>query len=316
MTVMVIAEDAHGLADHLGPLLPGEHLVAASSADAVERALQNHAPEAVFAIRTDVVGNDAYRQVLAAPSVRYWHVGGSGYEWLGRWDGDRLAVTNGVGVLAPFLADTVIGAVVMLNNGLLRYRDDQAARVWQPGAFPPLAGQRLAIVGAGAIGQAVAMRARAMGIRVTGLTRDGRALEGFDAVAPLSQLSEVLGQADIVSCHLRLTAETRGIFDAAAFAAMQPGALFLNSARGGCVDEVALLAALSSGHLRGAWLDVFEVEPLPVTSPLWSAPNLLITPHASDMIQGWDRRFADLFALNLGRWRRGEPLINPVAPPK
>lgn len=315
MSLLVIAEDAAGLVAHLTPRLPGEHLVAAPDAMAVDRALSTTPPEAVFAIRSDAIGMPAYHRALATPSLRYWHVGGSGFEWLGRWDPQRVQVTNGVGVLAPFLADTAIGAMIGLNNGLMRYRDDQAARIWAPRPFRPLAGQRLAIVGAGAIGQAVALRAQSLSLHVTGLTREGRMLPGLDAAAPLSALDDVLGAAEIVSCHLRLTEATRGLFDAERFAAMRRGALFLNSARGGCVVEAALIEALASGHLRGAWLDVFETEPLPADSPLWSMPQVLITPHASDMVEGWDRRFADLFAENIARWRRGEALQNPVAPP-
>lgn len=315
MTVMVIAGQAGALCAHLAPRLAGERLVAAEDAGAVDDALAHEPPEVVFAIRDARVGLAAYRRALGSRSLRYWHVGGSGYEWLGRWDGARVTVTNGLGVLAPYLADTALGAIIALNNGLVAYRDDQVARVWAPRPFRPLEGQVLAIVGAGAIGQALAPRAKAVGMEVVGLTRAGRALEGFDRVAPLSALDAVLGEADVVSCHLRLVPETAGLFDAGRFAAIKPGALFLNSARGGCVVEEALLAALESGRLGGAWLDVFQTEPLPAESALWAAPGLFMTPHASDQIEGWDLRFADHFAENLGRWRRGETLVNLVPAP-
>ena len=95
---------------------------------------------------------------------------------------------------------------------------------------------------------------------------------------------------------------------------MQPGALFVNTARGAIVDEPALVEALRSGHLGGAYLDVFETEPLPADSPLWSLPNVIVTPHASDGVHDFQKRFAALFAENLERFLAGRPLLNPVSP--
>ncbi|MEM7527903.1 MAG: D-2-hydroxyacid dehydrogenase [Pseudomonadota bacterium] len=293
--------------------LPGERFVVVDGPGQIDRALAElPAPEIVFGMRSGAIPIEDYHRVRDLPSLAWWHVAGSGYEWMTPWNRERLRVTNAAGVLAPFLADTTMGAIIALNNGLLAYREDQRSRRWAPVAFPPLEGQCLAVVGAGAIGQALAHRAQRFGLRVVGLTRSGAALPGFDTVVPLSQLDAVIEEADIVSCHLRLAPETENMFDAGRFARMKPGALFLNSARGGHVDEPALEAALRSGHLRGAWLDVFRTEPLPAESPLWEVPNLLITPHASDQVEGWTQRFAAFFADNLLRYRAGKPLINEI----
>ena len=113
---------------------------------------------------------------------------------------------------------------------------------------------------------------------------------------------------------MRLNPATRGLLSRDAFAAMKPGAYLVNTARGPVVDEAALIDALRSGHIAGAYLDVFDTEPLPAESPLWAMPNVLITPHSADNIHGWPRRFATLFADNLERWRAGEPLLNVVVP--
>ena len=113
---------------------------------------------------------------------------------------------------------------------------------------------------------------------------------------------------------MRLDAATRGLLSREAIAAMKPGACLVNTSRGAVVDEAALVDALRSGHLGGAYLDVFETEPLPAGSPLWTMPNVILTPHASDNIVGWPRRFAELFVDNLDRWRSGEPLLNRVSP--
>ena len=113
-----------------------------------------------------------------------------------------------------------------------------------------------------------------------------------------------------MSLHVRLNPATRGMLARDELAAMKPGAYLVNTSRGPVVDEAALIEALHSGRLGGAYLDVFETEPLPAESPLWTMPNVLITPHSSDNIHGWPRRFAELFADNLERWRSGEPLLN------
>jgi phosphoglycerate dehydrogenase-like enzyme len=135
-----------------------------------------------------------------------------------------------------------------------------------------------------------------------------------DELHPPEALLDLLPRADVVSLHVRLTEATRHLIDARALVAMRPGALLLNTARGPVVDEPALIEALAGGHLGGAYLDVFEEEPLPPSSPLWRLPNVIITPHASDAVHDWAHRFAMLFADNLERWRRGEPLLNVVTP--
>jgi phosphoglycerate dehydrogenase-like enzyme len=150
-------------------------------------------------------------------------------------------------------------------------------------------------------------------MRVIGLRRSGAPVAGIGEMRPPEALTASLAEADAVSLHLRLTPETRNLFDAAMFAAMKPGALFINTARGGHVVEADLLAALQSGHLHGAYLDVFQTEPLPAESPLWAAPNLLISPHAADNVGGWEARFTALFAENLKLWRAGQEMKNLVA---
>ena len=114
----------------------------------------------------------------------------------------------------------------------------------------------------------------------------------------------------MVCLHLKLTPETENLFDEARFGAMKPGALFLNAARGKMVDEPALIRALETGRLRGAYVDVTRTEPLPPDDPLWAAPNLLITPHCSDMVSDWQERMAAFFADNLQRYLTGEPILN------
>jgi len=310
--VLIYAANAETLAEDLRARCPGETVHAVDRADALPGALAAHRPEAVFAIKSLALGPQTHRPILDAPSVRWLHVGGSGYEHVAGWDAGRITLTNCTGVLAPFLAETVIGALMALNCGLIRYHAQQRERVWRQLAFRPLAGQTLLVVGAGAIGAEVALRASALGMRVIGLRRSGGPVAGVDEMRPPEALTASLGEADAVSLHLRLTPATQGLFDAAMFGAIKPGAIFINTARGGHVVASDLLAALESGHLRGAYLDVFETEPLPPDSPLWTAPNLLISPHAADGVEDWEAHFSALFAENLEHWRAGRALRNVV----
>jgi phosphoglycerate dehydrogenase-like enzyme len=189
---------------------------------------------------------------------------------------------------------------------------DQAARRWQPWSFPAISGQTLLIVGTGAIGTAFAARAKAMGLKVIGLARRPEPRAPFDAVRPVAALPEIAGTCDYLSLNVRLAPETRHLVDAAVLAAMRPSAFLLNAARGAVVDETALVAALHERRIAGAYLDVFEDEPLPGTSPLWSFENVLMTPHMSDRVADWELRHARFFMDNLERWLKGEAPVNRV----
>jgi phosphoglycerate dehydrogenase-like enzyme len=132
-------------------------------------------------------------------------------------------------------------------------------------------------------------------------------------VRPPQSLDTLLPLADWLIIACALTAETRGMIDAAALARLPEGARLINIARGGIVDESALIAALESGRLAGAYLDVFETEPLPADSPLWDMPNTLISPHDSGAASGNETRVTAILIENLKRWSRGEPLLNEVS---
>jgi phosphoglycerate dehydrogenase-like enzyme len=155
---------------------------------------------------------------------------------------------------------------------------------------------------------------KALGMRVLATRRRQKPHPAVDALHPPEALAQIIGEADIVSVHLRADASTRHAIDARMFAAMKPGAKLINTSRGSIVDEAALVAALASGHLGGAYLDVFETEPLPSSSPLWSFPNVLLTPHTADSVGDWPARFARHFGDNLERWNAGARLLNVVKP--
>ncbi len=214
-----------------------------------------------------------------------------------------IPVGHTPGVLAETTADLAFAMLlaaarrVVEADRWLRAGGWTRERHWDPEGFVgrDVHGATLGVLGLGAIGRAVARRARGFGMRVLGWTRSGRAVEGVEA-APLL---EVLGRADFISVHVALTPETRGLLDAAALARTKPGAILVNTARGGIVDEAALSEALQSGRLAAAALDVFESEPIDLASPLLVAPNLVLTPHIGSASIATRARMADVAVENL-----------------
>ena len=316
--VMRMVLIAHDEPDHFRDLLaarfPDVEFVYATTPQGVMEALARHDPEVAFSIKHPGFPGPAHVPIPAHPSVRWIQIGGSGFDHLLPWDTERVTVTNGAGVLAPFLAESVTGGMLALACGFLNYVEQQRARQWKPMPFTPLRGRTLLVVGFGKIGECVALNARALGMRVLAIRGTPAPHPAADEVHGPDALRTLLPRADFVSLHVRLNSTTRGMLSRDELAAMKPGAYLVNTSRGPVVDEAALIDALRSGRLAGAYLDVFETEPLPAESPLWTMPNVLITPHSSDNIHGWPRRFAELFADNLERWRSGEPLLNRVTP--
>ncbi|MBW8816313.1 MAG: D-2-hydroxyacid dehydrogenase [Caulobacterales bacterium] len=213
------------------------------------------------------------------------------------------------------MADYVLwGVLDALQDGPGR-RAAQAAGEWKRLVFREVEGTRWVVVGFGAIGQGVARRARAFGAQVTGVRRNAAAHPDADAMATPDELPGLLPQADVVVLSVPATPQTRHMADAGFFGALKPGAIFVNVGRGALVDEPALLAALESGAVGQAVLDVFEVEPLPAQSPFWAHPRVTLTPHSSGMSVGNAARNDALFLDNLRRYLGGEALRN-VADPK
>jgi phosphoglycerate dehydrogenase-like enzyme len=286
-----------------------------SDLEQVDAVMSSAQPDAVFAIRKTGFGGPPHRRAAFFPGVRWVHVGGSGYEHLLPIERTDVYVTNGRGVMAPFVAETAISGMLALNGRFAKYFDQQSRKVWKSLAFRPLTEQTLLVVGLGAIGLEVAARAKSLGMRVIAITsRVHETHACIDEQYPLSQLAELLPRADVVSLHVRHTDETTHLIDAKALALMKPEAILINTARGAIVHERALVSALEEGQLGGAYLDVFEQEPLPQDSPLWTCRNLILSPHSADNIVGWAGRMAQFFSDNLARWNSGRPLLNVLAP--
>lgn len=314
MTQVLVIDAAPELyADALESRFGRASFAYARTAEEVIARLQADQPEVVFSIKGPDFPGPLHRPAYTHDSVRWLHVGGSGFEHLLPLDNPSVTVTNCAGVLANHLAETVTGAMLALNGNVLRYVQQQRERKWRAMPFRPLSGQTLLIVGLGAIGRRVAHNAKALGMRVIAIRRRRSEEPHVDALHSPEALMEVLPEADFVSLHVRLNDETHHMIGLEALAAMKPGSYLMNTSRGGVVDTAALVGALQSGYLAGAYLDVFEEEPLPTSSALWSLDNVLLTPHAADNISGWPVEFARYFGDNLERWQEGEPLGNVVA---
>ena len=221
-------------------------------------------------------------------------------------------VTNASGVAADEMAQYVLAAIFGLYQRFPYFARRQAERVWDYQLIRSATGARVGLVGLGHTGEAVAKLCRAAGLSVVACRASPAPSDKVDRVYAPSELHTMLAEVDVAVVCAALTPSTRDLFDAKAFAAMRKGSYFINVARGAIVMEDALISALRSGHLAGAVIDVTRTEPLPSDSPLWDAPNLLITPHTSSEYAGWIPRAANMFADNLERWRAGGELLNRV----
>lgn len=230
--------------------------------------------------------------------------------------GTGVLVTTASGIHAGPLAEFVFAALLYRVKEIPALQADKAARRWGRFCAGELRGQTLAIVGPGRIGREVARIGRAFGMTVWATARDnapGRAANlGVDRVWPRAELRAMLAGADAVVLATPLTAETEGMIGPGEIAAMKPGASLVNIARGAVIDEDALIAALRSGQVGFAALDVFRTEPLPADSPIWDLPNVLINPHSASTAWGENARLTDIFIRNLGHWLDGR--IDDMAP--
>ena len=226
-----------------------------------------------------------------------------------------IALTNAAGAGAPSIAEFVFGRLVEVFRNLRGIEAMQRARDFHRPGGRTLSGRTLGIVGLGAIGSEVARLGRAFGMRTLANRRSaqpGDVSPLVDRLLGLDGLAEILSESDVVVLCAPATTETTDLIDAEALRRMKQGAVLVNVARGGLVDEEALLRALQSEHLAAAILDVTRTEPLPAGHPLWDAPNLYLSPHSSIPPDAYDARLLDLFAENVRRYVLGEALVNQI----
>ena len=278
--------------------------------------------EVLFGVPGDSV--DALAEVVtSAPRIRWLHATSAGAgEWVRRAnlapeDLERVAITTSSGVHAVPLAEFAILGLLAIAKELPRLVTDQRAKVWPEVRQPlrELHGQTLFLLGLGAIGREVARLGKALGMRTVGFRRtQGPPPEWVDEVHGPERLPDLAGEADAVVVSLPLTEQTAGLVDRATIERLPPDCIFVNVGRGGVVDEPALIDALRERRIGGAVLDVFAEEPLPPDSPLWTLPNVLVTPHAAALSPRENERIVELFVANLRRLLDGDPLTNVIEP--
>jgi len=262
-----------------------------------------------------------------APNLRWLQASGAGVDELrptGILDADSgVIVTTAVGIHATTISEYVFGSMLMFNRSwpqMVRLQDRHVwprSTNWYKLQERELVDQTLGIVGLGNIGRRIAQLGKAFGMRVLATRRSalgGEQEPDVDQVYPQAQLHSMLRQSDYVILAVPLTPQTEKLIGEAELRAMQPHAYLVNIARGRVIDEKMLIRALQEGWIGGAGLDVTEEEPLPPDNPLFSLPNVILTPHISGVSVHYDKRLAALFADNLRRYRAGEPLRNRYDP--
>ena len=258
--------------------------------------------------------------VDAAPNLKWLQVvsAGSDQKPYQTSIGRGIRITTSSGANAEPVGLTAVTGLLMLARNFPHWIRAQQKHEWTPqpvGESPAdLPGQTAVIVGMGNIGKVIARALQGMGVRVIGVRRNAAPTEYFDEVRPVSALDELLPKCDWLILACPLTAETRGPIDERRLKLLPRSAGLVNMARGQVIDEEALIRALAGGQLRGAYLDVFSREPLPSDSPLWTLPNVIITPHNSSTGTGNYKRGVEIFLRNLEAYLRGDAVLENEVP--
>ena len=280
-------------------------------------AFERTAPQADIILNFGA-GANVFEQVWRmSPRVRWVHTLSAGLDGtlLPELAESPVPLTNARGVFSDALGEFAIGAVLFFAKDFRRLVRSQMAGVWDPFIVVAIRGQSLGIVGYGDVGRAVASRGHALGMKVLALRRRPGLSREDPYVAQMfgvDQKHEMLAQSDYLVVTTPLTAESRGMIGGREFAVMKPSAVLINIGRGPVVDEAALIRALDQKRIRGAALDVFDVEPLPPGHLFYRLDNLLLSPHSADNTADSKERSMRVFLENFGRFRRGAPLLNVV----
>lgn len=309
----ILIAPAWGFPERLQAAFPDANIIVA-----------NDLPEAMAqAPLADVIVGLCSADVVAAADKLVWvQIYWAGVERC--LDVDKLGtgevlLTNMQKMSSPTIGEHAVAMTLSLARGLVQYGSIMDTGEWRrdlmsdPGMYS-VSGRTMLVVGLGGIGSAAAQRAKALGMRVIATRNSSR--EGppwVDYVGLSDELHELVAEADVVVNALPLTSSTQGLFDREIFAGFKKGAYFINVGRGGTVVTDDLVAALESGHVGGAGLDVTDPEPLPAEHPLWQMPNVIITPHVAG--SGSDRRYHFmLLRENVRRYLEGDALFNVVDP--
>jgi phosphoglycerate dehydrogenase-like enzyme len=249
-----------------------------------------------------------------APRLKWIQTTGAGIESLLPldWLPEGVVLTNNSGAHGPKAEDSCAMAITMLNARLPQMLASQQRRAWEPILTTPVAGKTVIVIGFGDLGQAAGRGAKKLGARVIAVTRSGKAARPADQAVPVSRIDRVLPEADFVVVAAPLTPLTRGLLNRERLNLLKPTAGVINIGRSAIIDYDALRGKLARGELAGALVDVFDPEPLPPDSPLWTTPNLIVTPHVTCDDPRYVGQLFDFWFANLERFLAGKRLKNIV----
>ena len=259
------------------------------------------------------LGSQAAQLFAAATRLKWVQLVTTGSDNVREYlEGSTVVLTSARGLHGHQMSEAAIAAMLGLARQVPRLLRNQQDQRWQRFPAQLLNGKTAAIIGLGAIAETLAPMLKIFGMRVVGYSGSSRPVAGFDEVRARSTLAATVGDVDHLIVLAPLSLDTAGLVDGAVFAGMKPSAFLINLARGGIVDEAALLDALNRDALAGAALDVFAIEPLPADNSLWRHPRIIVTPHAGGLHDGYQRDILDLAVENLRHFLAGEPLRNPI----
>jgi phosphoglycerate dehydrogenase-like enzyme len=313
ISVIVLGDKAEPTLRKLDEIGPGVKVTIAKTADELGGALAD-----ARVLFNWSGSRDEIKRVLAtAPKLEWIHARYAGLDGLlfPELIEHPVPLTNGTGTFSQSLGEFVMAGALYWAKDLPRMLRAKAERRWEVFNVLELSTQTMGIVGHGDIGRAVARRAKAFGMRVLALRRDPAPRAGdehVDRVYATKDIHEMLPECDYVVVAAPLTPATKHLMSTAEFNAMKPEAIIMNVGRGPVIDEAAMVEALRSKRIRGAALDVFEVEPLPKESALWDLDNVLISAHTADHTKDWLNDAATFFLDQFARWKKGEALENVV----
>jgi phosphoglycerate dehydrogenase-like enzyme len=292
LNVLVLASDPEIYSAPVRERFPTAKVFGCSDYESLGLKIAAHSPGVALVSR---LGGAFPREVLLnAPSLKWVQCASAGVDYLLPLT-ERVRVTSASGIHDGVVSDYILAAVLMFNLHFPLFIHQQLERVWQPRELVPMEGQTLIVLGLGSIGRLTARKAKKLGMRIIGVkARPKGSEDGIDEVVGPSDLVDVVARADALAVCVPKTSATRGLVGREVLKRMKRGATLVNVSRGGIVD-------------------VFEQEPLPKSSPLWSTPGVVITPHTGD-VRGWRGKVAELFCDNLARFLSDEPLYNLVDP--
>lgn len=266
--------------------------------------------------RCDAVVTFVYREAFL-DSVDWIHSIQAGVDRfpLADLEAADVVLTNSTGIHGPAIGESVACYMLLYGRRFHRAIANQQEHQWEQPAWDEaftIAGESLCVVGLGTLGRGIVDRATALGVSVTGVRRSGEPVDGVDRVYTPDALHEAIADARFVALAVPLTDDTRHLFGPPEFEVMREDAVIINVARGPVIDEAALIQAIHSDDIAGAALDVFDEEPLPTDSPLWSMEDVIVTPHQAGFTIDYYRLVADLVRKNVEAIAAGDGWVNRV----